>query len=70
MLYTKGTLVAKDRTLRKIARSTVNTALRSVETKTDCLVDAVINKLASQTANFGTADRLLELVLAHPQLAT
>lgn len=70
MLYTEGTLVAEDRTLRNIARSTVNTALRSVETKTAQLVDALINKLSSQTDNLGTVDRLLELVLAHPQLAT
>ncbi len=70
MLYTEGTLVAEDRTLHKIARSTVNTALRSVETKTAQLVDALINKLASQTDNLGTVDRLLELVLTHPQLAT
>jgi hypothetical protein len=70
MLYNEGTLVAEDRTLRKIARSTVNTALRSVETKTAQLVDALINKLASQTDNLSTVDRLLELVLTHPQLAT
>jgi hypothetical protein len=70
MLYTEGTLVAEDRTLRKIARSNVNTSLRSLETKTARIVDALINKLTSQTENFGTVDRLLELVLAHPQLET
>jgi hypothetical protein len=70
MLYTEGTLVVEDRTLRKIARSNVNTALRSLETKTARIVDALVNKLTSQTENFGTVDRLLELVLAHPQLAT
>src|SRR4051812_36410098 len=68
MLYIEGMLAAEDRTLRKIARSTVNHALRSVETKTARLVDALIDELTSQAGNFGSVDRLLELVLAHPQL--
>lgn len=68
MLYTEGTLIAEDRTLRKIARSTVNAALRSVETKTARIVDALVDQLTSQTDNFGTVDQMIEFVLAHPQL--
>lgn len=70
MLYTDGMLTAEDHTLRKIARSTVNNALRSVETKTAQIVDALINKLTSQAECSVTPDRMLELVLAHPQLAS
>lgn len=69
MLYTEGMLTAEDHTLRKIARSTVNCALRSIETKTDRILDALIGKLASQTENFSTLDLMLESVLAHPLLA-
>lgn len=70
MLYTDGMLTAEDHTLRKIARSTVNNALRSVETKTARIVDALVNKLTSQADPSDNVDRMLELVLAHPQLTT
>lgn len=70
MLYIAGTLAAEDRTHHQIARSTVNHALHSVETKTDRIVDALINKLTSQTENRCTTDQLLEFVLAHSQLSS
>ena len=69
MLYTDGMLTAEDQTLRKIARSTVNNALRSVETKTARIVDALVNKLTSRAERPGTIERMLELVFSHPQLA-
>lgn len=70
MLYTEGNLTAEDRTLRQVARTTVNTALRSIETKTSQLVDALIHKLTAQTISNCTADHVLRLVFAHPQLAS
>ena len=70
MLYTEGILTAEDRKLRQVARTTVNTALRSIETKTSHLVDALIQKLTAQTTSNCTADHALRLVLAHPQLAS
>lgn len=70
MLYTDGMLTAEDHTLRKIARSTVNNALRSVESKTAQIVDALINKLTSQTELSDNVDQMIKLVLAHPQLST
>lgn len=70
MLYTEGNLTAEDRTLRHVARTTVNAALRSVEEKTSRLVDAVIEKLTAQPTSNCTADHVLRLVLAHPQLAS
>jgi polyhydroxyalkanoate synthesis regulator phasin len=69
MLYTAGTLTAEDRTLRRIARAKVGQALRSVEAKTSRLVDSVVERLTAQTASDYTADCVLRLVLAHPQLA-
>lgn len=69
MLYTEGILTAEDRTLRKIARATVNAALRSVETKTAHLVDSTIKKLTAQTTRYCTVDQLLEHIFAHQQLA-
>ncbi len=70
MLYTEGILTAEDRTLRQIARTTVNSALRSVEEKTGRLVDAVVEKLTAQTASKCSSDHVLRLVLTHPQLAS
>lgn len=70
MLYTEGMLTAEDRKLRQIARTTVGTALLSIEAKTSRLVDALVEKLTAQTACDRTADQLLRLVLAHPQLAS
>jgi hypothetical protein len=70
MLYTEGILTAEDRTLRQVARTTVNAALRSIETKTSQLVDAVVQKLTAQTTSNCTADHVLRLVIAHPQLAS
>jgi hypothetical protein len=70
MLYTDGILTAEDRTLRQVARTTVNAALSSIETKTSQLVDALIQKLTAQTTSNCTADHVLRLVLAHPQLST
>ncbi len=70
MLYTEGMLAAEDRTLRRIARTTVNCALRSVEAKTSRLVDALVEQLTAQTMSNCTADQLLRLVLAHPHVAT
>ena len=69
MLYTEGILTAEDRTLRQVARTTVNAALRSIETKTSQLVDALIQKLTAQSTSKCTADHVLRLVLTHPQLA-
>ncbi len=69
MLYTDGILTAEDRTLRQVARTTVNAALLSIETKTSQLVDAVVQKLTAQTTSNCTADHVLRLVLTHPQLA-
>jgi hypothetical protein len=70
MLYTEGILTAEDRTLRQVARTTVNAALLSVEEKTSRLVDAVVEKLTAQTTSNCTTDHVLRLVLAHPQLAS
>jgi|GEM_PF-1879085 len=70
MLYTEGVLTAEDRKLRQIARSTVGAALRSIETKTSRLVDALVEKLTAQTTCNRTADQVLSLVLTHPQLAS
>ena len=70
MLYTEGMLTAEDRKLRQIARTTVSTALRSIEAKTSRLVDALVEKLTAQTTCDRTADQVLRLVLAHPQLAS
>jgi 2-oxo-4-hydroxy-4-carboxy--5-ureidoimidazoline (OHCU) decarboxylase len=70
MLYTEGILTAEDRTLRLVARTTVNAALRSIETKTSQLVDSLVQKLTAQTTSNCTADHVLRLVLAHPQLAS
>jgi len=70
MLYTEGTLTAEDRKHRQIARTTVGTALRSIESKTSQLVDALVEKLTAQTMCDRTADQVLRLVLAHPQLAS
>jgi 2-oxo-4-hydroxy-4-carboxy--5-ureidoimidazoline (OHCU) decarboxylase len=70
MLYTEGTLTAEDRTLRHVARSTVDAALRSVEAKTSRLVDAIVEKMTAQTTSNCTADQVLRLILAHPQLAS
>jgi 2-oxo-4-hydroxy-4-carboxy--5-ureidoimidazoline (OHCU) decarboxylase len=70
MLYTEGMLTAEDRKLRQIARTTVNAALRSIEAKTSRLVDALVEKLTAQTTCNRTADQVLRLVLAHPQLAS
>jgi hypothetical protein len=69
VLYTDGILTAEDRTLRLVARTTVSAALGSVEEKTSCLVDAVVEKLTAQTASNCTADHVLRLVLTHQQLA-
>ena len=70
MLYTEGMLTAEDRSLRQIARTTVNAALRSIEAKTSRLVDALVEKLTAQTTCNRTADQVLQLVLTHPQLAS
>jgi 2-oxo-4-hydroxy-4-carboxy--5-ureidoimidazoline (OHCU) decarboxylase len=69
MLYTEGMLTAEDRKLRQIARTTGSNALRSIETKISRLVDTLIEKLTAQTTCDHTADQVLRLVLAHPQLA-
>ena len=70
MLYTEGILTAEDRTLRQVARTTVNAALCSIETKTSQLVDALIQKLTAQTISNCTTDHVMRLVFAHPQLAS
>ena len=70
MLYTEGMLTAEDRTLRQIARATVSAALRSVEANAARLVDAIVEKLTAQQTNNCTADEVLRLVLAHPQIAS
>jgi 2-oxo-4-hydroxy-4-carboxy--5-ureidoimidazoline (OHCU) decarboxylase len=70
MLYTEGMLTAEDRKHCQIARTTVSVALRSIETKTSQLVDALVERLTAQTACNRTADQVLRLVLAHPQLAS
>ena len=69
MLYHAGTLCAQARAERHFARATVNTALRSCESKTTRLVAAVINQLQPQTAAHCTIEQLLELISTHPLLA-
>lgn len=68
MLYHSGTLCAESRAERALARSTVNSALRSFEQNTT-RVAAVIHQLQPATAAYGTLEQLLELVSTHPHLA-
>ena len=70
MLYTEGILTAEDRKLRQIAHTTVSAALRFIEVKTSQLVDALVERLTAQTTCNRTAEQVLRLVLAHPQLAS
>src|ERR1700730_12780970 len=70
MLYTEGTLIAEDRTLRRIARSRVNAALRVVEEKAACVVDSLVSNLTSQDADSGMVEQMLKAVLAHPVMLT
>lgn len=67
MLYTEGNLTAEDRILRRLARSKVHAALRSIETKRTALVDSIISKLTAQTSRHLNLDRLLNFVEQHPQ---
>lgn len=69
MLYVEGSLSAETRALRQIARSTVNAALCSFETKTTVLVGSLISKLNPQIEAEYTVDQLLESVFSHPQLS-
>ena len=68
MLYHHGPLCAQDRAARRLARTTVNTTLRSFESKTARLVAAVIHQLHPQTAAHCTIEQLLELISRHPLL--
>jgi hypothetical protein len=70
MLYTEGTLIAEDRTLRRIARSRVDAALRTVEAKAPRVVDSLVNGLTSQDANSGIVEDMLKAVVGHPAMAT
>ena len=67
MLYTEGNLTAEDRILRRLARSKVHDALRSIETKRATLLDSIISKLTAQTSPYLNLDRLLNFVEQHPQ---
>jgi hypothetical protein len=68
MLYHNGTLCAQERAERRLARTTVNTALHSFESKTARLVAAVISQLRPQTAAHCTIEQLLALISTHPLL--
>lgn len=70
MLYTEGNLTAEDAALRRIARSKLRSALHSLETKSQSLVDALVNKLNATTRRTLTADQLLALVEQHLQLCS
>lgn len=70
MLYVEGSLSAETRALRQIARSTVNAALGSFETKAARIVDSLICKLNPQMESNCTVDQLLESVFSHPQLSS
>lgn len=69
MLYQAGTLCAESHAELNFARSTVNAALRSFESKTTRLVAAIIGQLHPQTAAHCTIEQLLELISTHPHLA-
>lgn len=69
MLYQAGILYAETRAERHLARSRVNAALRSFESKTTRLTEAVINRLHPHTAAQSTIEQLLELIATHPCLA-
>ena len=68
MLYTEGNLTSEDAALRRIARSKLHSALHSLETKSQSLVDTLVNKLSATSNRNLTADQLLTLVEQHPQL--
>jgi len=68
MLYTEGNLTAEDTALRRIARSKLRSALHSLETKSQSLVDSLVSKLNATSSRSLTADQLLSLVEQHPQL--
>ena len=67
MLYTEGNLHAEDQLLRRVARSKVHAALRSIETKRTTLLDTITGKLTAQTSRHLNLDRLLTFVEQHPQ---
>jgi exonuclease VII large subunit len=67
MLYTEGNLTAEDRILRRVARSKVHAALRSIETKRATLLDSVTDKLTAQTTKYLNLNRLLNFVEQHLQ---
>jgi hypothetical protein len=67
MLYTEGNLTAEDQLLRRVARSKVHAALRSIETKRTTLLDSIIGKLTAQTTRRLSVDRLLNFIEQHPQ---
>jgi hypothetical protein len=68
MLYVEGRLSSETRALRQIARSTVNTALSSIETKTAVIVTSLIGKLNPHMESEYTIEHLLGTVFNHPQL--
>ena len=68
MLYVEGRLSPETRALHKIARTTVNSALSSIETKTALIAASLIGKLNPRMEAEYTIDRLLETVFNHPQL--
>ena len=69
MLYTnEGTLCAEDRTLRRIARSKVRTAIAEMELKTASLVQSLVPKINARTCREFTAGEMLAMISDHPRL--